>query len=404
MSFARNIMRELIEKRLWPVALTMVVAIVAITIIGGSGSTAGGGAQTLPIGPGDAANASSAVELLGPPSVRKRAGKIVDPFRRSTQATAAASGATNTAVRGTSTATAGGTTGSEAAGGTTGGATSSTRNSEDSDPGSTVEKAGPSAYDLTKVADVRFGKRGGPLKRIRNLAPLSELPSDDDAIVMFAGALKDRSVARFIIVAASGETTGSGECKTRNDRCVSIDMEAGDQQLFRVDGTEYELHLVGINSVRASTSGRAYDTRVRFGSSSAASDRSIARLTPLGGSEDPALLYLGVYDDGKRALFLLGRNASAQTQGDCIDGVACRVVGLRRGESGTVKVSSRRYVVKVETIRHLTLSAKAAARARARVASGGRDVLRELLEHAPTSDAMSHFGYSTDSGTIYRRD
>ncbi|MDQ3677794.1 MAG: hypothetical protein M3401_13510 [Actinomycetota bacterium] len=400
MSFARNTLRDLVEKRLWPVALLMVVAIAAITIIGGGGSRAGAGEETLPIAPGGAANASSAVQLLGPPSVRKRAGKVVDPFRRSPQAAPGTeSSSTSTAAGATSDESSGGSPG-----GTTGGTSSDPGKSDGSSDkeGSTVDKAGPSAYDLTKVADVRFGKRGATLKRIRNLAPLSELPSGDSAIVMFAGALKDRSVARFIIVASAGETTGTGECKTRNDRCVSIDMQAGDQQLFRVDGSEYELQLVGVNSVKASASGRAYDTRLRFGSSAGADDRSIARLSPLGGGENPALLYLGAYRDGERALFLLGRNASARTQGDCMDGATCRVFGLRDGESGTVKVSSRRYVIKVESVRRRTLSAKAAARARARVASGGREALRNMLEHGPTSDAMSHFRYSTDSGTIVR--
>lgn len=398
MSFARNIIRDLVDKRLWPFALLMVVAIVAIPLVMGGGSDAGSGDSSTPIAPAGATATSSAVELLPPPSVRKRAGKVVDPFRRKPVVDPDSTGASNTVVSGTTGGTTGGT-----GGGTTGGTTAdpgTTDGSQDKD-GSTVDEAGPSVYDLTKVADVRFGKRNGKLKRITNLAPLSELPSSGDSIVMFAGALKNKSVGRFIIVSNGGETTGDGECKTRGDACVSVDMEAGDRQYFRVDDVEYELQLVGINRVRNSGStGRAYSTRVTFGSGS---ERAITRLARLGGSGDnPGVLYLGVFSDGKQALFVLGPTASAKSDGECMDGAACRVIGLRSGDSGTVTVGASKHRLNVKSVRRLTMSATAAARARARVASGGRDVLRNMLKHGPTANALSRFRYSTDTGKISR--
>jgi len=281
---ARKIIEDLVEKRLWPVALLLVVALVAIPVIGGRGDpAAGAGEAALPIAPTDAVSTKQVLDLVGPPSVRKRAGALGDPFRRPAKAKELSTSPTSTD------ASSGGSGAAGASGGQDGAATAGTPASPTSNPTNgdksseptgdkssepTGGKVRPSAYDLSKVADVRFGKRGGTLKRLRNLEPLSPLPSAKDPIVMLAGALKATDEVRFLIVAGSGETSGNGRCKLKDERCVSVDMQIGDQQLFRVKGEEYELQLVSINSVRRAKS--TSRTRVRFGAA-AAGERSISR-------------------------------------------------------------------------------------------------------------------------------
>jgi hypothetical protein len=208
--------------------------------------------------------------------------------------------------------------------------------------------------------------------------------------------LKGKAVARFYITARKGETAGNGECKLKSDGCVSVDMQIGDQQLFRVNGVEYQLELVSINGV-ASGSGATDDprTRVRFGDDGAAT-HSIDRLKVLGGSgSDPVLLYLGVLEDGKRGLFVLGAHTHlTKNEGDCMDGDACRIIGLRRGDSAVVvSGASRTYALDVTSV---------TSRESADVADNGRDALRGLIAHHATAVALQDFRWAPDRGVIER--
>ena len=403
MSSVHKAIRDLVEKRLWPVALLMVVALVAIPVIGGRGGdpAAGAGEETLPIAPMDAVSTKQGLDLVGPPSVRKRAGALVDPFRRPAKAKEQSTSPPSTDASSSGSGAAGASGGQDEAA-TAGTPSSSASNTTNGDKGSepsgdkgsepTGGKIRPSAYDLSKVADVRFGKLGGTLKRSRSLAAASPLPSEKDPIVMLAGALKETDEVRFLIVAGSGETSGDGECKLKDARCVSVDMRIGERQLFRVKGEEYELQLVSINSVRRAKS--TSRTRVRFGAAGAG-ERSISRLEPLVGAADPALLYLGVYRDRKRALFVLGPNATAQSDGDCMDGPACRIIGLRKSETADVRVASRSYGLYVSTVAGKAPSSD-------KVAGDGRETLRTMLGDAATAGALGGFGYAKHRAVIVR--
>ena len=348
-------------------------------MIGGRGDpAAGAGEAALPIAPTDAVSTKQVLDLVGPPSVRKRAGALGDPFRRPAKAKELSTSPTSTD------ASSGGSGAAGASGGQDGAATAGTPASPTSNPTNgdksseptgdkssepTGGKVRPSAYDLSKVADVRFGKRGGTLKRLRNLEPLSPLPSAKDPIVMLAGALKATDEVRFLIGAGSGETSGNGRCKLKDERCVSVDMQIGDQQLFRVKGEEYELQLVSINSVRRAKS--TSRTRVRFGA--------------------PA----GVNSDRKRALFVLGPNATAQSDGRCMDGPACRIIGLRKSETAEVRVASRSYDLYVSTVAGKVPSSD-------KVAGDGRETLRTMLGDAATAGALGSFGYAKHRAVITR--
>jgi hypothetical protein len=86
MNAASKLLRDLVDKRLWPVALLLVVAIVAIPVLIGRSSSGSTGADSAAVAaaatPAPAAAPAPAVELVGPPSVRSRPGKVRDPFRR----------------------------------------------------------------------------------------------------------------------------------------------------------------------------------------------------------------------------------------------------------------------------------------------------------------------------------
>jgi hypothetical protein len=79
----RRFADDLIEKRLWPVVLALAIALIAIPVlIGRSGEPAGAPDAAVNPASGQIATATPAVELVGPPDVRTRAGELRDPFRR----------------------------------------------------------------------------------------------------------------------------------------------------------------------------------------------------------------------------------------------------------------------------------------------------------------------------------
>lgn len=282
MTFARNLIRDLVAKRLWPLALLLLVAIAGIPLALGGDETASTPADVAVSPTPTAAQAATAIELVGPASVRTRGGKLVDPFRR----TAARADAEPT------TSSAGGATGA------TGGATT------------------PSGSG----------------------SPNPATPSEEPA------ATRSRSV---------------------------------------------------------------YRTTVRWSSDAPPEDRRLARLTPLGGVIDPALLYLGVAPNGEHALFLLDPDATSTGDALCVD-ANCRMIALRSGESQIVDLKPeggepRRFELKIVSVKRDELkSATNAAKARAKVHSEGREVLRSLIKHRPTADVIGDYAYDTDRGVLVK--
>jgi hypothetical protein len=75
-----------------------------------------------------------------------------------------------------------------------------------------------------------------------------------------------------------------------------------------------------------------FRARVRWGADATADTRGLSRLQPLGGTTNPALLYLGTTADHARAVFLLGPNALADDEQLCAE-KTCRIIALKAGES-----------------------------------------------------------------------
>jgi len=92
MNSVRRFADDLIEKRLWPVVVLLAIALIAIPlVIGRSGDPASAPAATIAPAAAPVAAATPAVELVGPPDVRTRAGELRDPFRRKKARVASAS-------------------------------------------------------------------------------------------------------------------------------------------------------------------------------------------------------------------------------------------------------------------------------------------------------------------------
>jgi hypothetical protein len=247
MSFARNILRDLVEKRLWPVALLLVVAIVAIPVVGGGMSSSKGSSdESLPAAPDAATNASTAVELLGPPAVRKRPGKLVDPFRRS----AKKKDADATAAAPTTTAKTGGATAPDA---------SSTAPTTDTTPA--APKPSLSVYRTT----VRWGSGDG----VATARPIARLtPFGNDVLnpaVQYLGVSPGGKRALFLL---GPDAKSAGDAGCRESSCRLISLRAGDTQIVDLTPddavpSQFELEVVSVKRHAYSSAAKAAAARAK---------------------------------------------------------------------------------------------------------------------------------------------
>jgi hypothetical protein len=102
---------------------------------------------------------------------------------------------------------------------------------------------------------VRFGEaNGGELKRML-LPSLGGLPKEEEkeALLVYTGKVDHGHKARFL-VDASLDATGDGTCQPHPSNCETIDLAAGETEFFDVIDAEsgetiaqYELDLIKIN-------------------------------------------------------------------------------------------------------------------------------------------------------------
>ena len=147
-----------------------------------------------------------------------------------------------------------------------------------------------------------------------------------------------------------------------------------------------------------------YDLTVRFGDSSGELDRlTLKRLQPLPKAELPALIYLGVSQDGKSAIFLLEKGVESVGDGDCTPAPdKCETVSLRAGETEFIdvidedgNVSAQYQLDLVKIHRSETASATAAAAS----SKAGKLLLADRAE----TDGPAPFRFDAATGTLTRR-
>ena len=85
MPFLTNVWRDLVEKRLWPIALGLVAVLVAVPLtLGSGGSSASKPAGAAPAAGTTATTASTGEAVVSvkdaPPALRRRPGALRDPF------------------------------------------------------------------------------------------------------------------------------------------------------------------------------------------------------------------------------------------------------------------------------------------------------------------------------------
>jgi hypothetical protein len=243
MSLARAVFRELVDKRLWPLAVLLVVAIVAIPVLLGGGSSAAPSAASL-AAPPEATGAASPVQLLGPPSVRRRAGNVVDPFRRPPKP------AVKTGTTGTSSGGGGDTGGG---GGAPSDAGASSGGAAAPDPGPGPRPTKPNASHTVYRTTVRWSTDGAA--KPRRIARLTPFGGVRDPAVLYLGVDAQGAHALFLL---GPYTSSDGEAKCREATCRVIALKSGDKQLVDLaspgaKSVRFELELVSIHRVTMKT-------------------------------------------------------------------------------------------------------------------------------------------------------
>src|SRR5262245_18579471 len=198
MTFIRNILQDLVEKRLWPVALVLCAALIAIPMLMKKDAPVPTGSSPAP---STATLADASVEAVGAPArARLDVGKERDPFQptkpKATKADELSSTtpttATPTDVASTGTGTGAGSGGGSVDTGTGGGGGGTTPTTPVTPtPVPEPPKPGEMAWTL----DVQFGK-DGDTKPLKAVLPGRALPSSSDPVIIYLTAVDNGKGAR----------------------------------------------------------------------------------------------------------------------------------------------------------------------------------------------------------------
>ena len=262
MSAVSNVLRQLKQRRLWPVAILLVAALVAVPFaLAKDPEPVPPVAQAPVTDEGEDLRASEPIVTPADTAgSRKVIGDAKNPFgfaKDDTGSEAAAdSDVTAKADDGKTTTT---TTDSPSAGsptsggGTTGVApTSPTGPAAPATPAKTYDK-----YDLT----VRFGSFEGTPERM-TLKRLQPLPKTDLPALIYLGVSKDGKSALFLLEQGV-EVVGDGECDPMPEDCETLRLKAGETEFLDVVDeagnvtAQYQLDLLKIHKGETASASKA---------------------------------------------------------------------------------------------------------------------------------------------------
>jgi hypothetical protein len=246
MNAVTSIWRELMRRRLWPVAVLLVAALAAVPVL----LTRDAQPVAAPADPAPAVSAKADDTIAEPviakvqASDRDRRRRVLgarkDPFqpppvKKPKKAKKADAKADDTPTD---------TTGGGSSGGGGGGATAPT--------GPVAVAPKPKVYPADSLV-IRFGDAASDQLPKTVLRKLKPLPDDETALIVYMGLTDHGKKAKFL-VDDSLQVTGDGTCKPHPSNCETIELAVGETEFFDVIDPEtgdivssFELDLIKIN-------------------------------------------------------------------------------------------------------------------------------------------------------------
>jgi len=263
--FFGDVVYDLRSRRLLPVVILLVLALVAVPVLI---SQTGNGSSNASIKPASgSANAvpetERAVMAYLPSGIRNYKKRLDDqsaknPFRDQFSQPAAAASASSqlnstvtppAAVGASSAVGTSSTVGAGSGGSATSGSTTLTGPGDGSGSGGTKKKQKKSKKTTYSYSvSVYAGDVSAPLTSFPKIAPLTMLPSQDSSVVLFYGLSTDHKLALFLVSNKVDGLTGPGSCLPAPDDCSLLALPAGASEdlHYSKDGKTYRIAVAQI--------------------------------------------------------------------------------------------------------------------------------------------------------------
>jgi hypothetical protein len=275
--FIQDLWADLREKRLWPVALALLVGLVAVPLV-----VAQPAEDPAPLPPvkEQVETPDSGVEVVAADNSLGKGSALdlfdpKDPFRppeavlqEGEDSSPAGAGSDSAAGAGASGDDDGGGSGGSSGGGTTDGGSGGTGGGAPPPQRRTTEQ-------FTYVIDVSF-RRNDRVRRIKGMTRLRMLPSQNTPLLIFLGVDASASNAVFL-VDSTLEGAGEGTCKPKASECAFLYLGAGAEHEFTdEDGNSYTLRVDQIRRVKVRAVSSRGSRRPEEGSDASAQSKRFA--------------------------------------------------------------------------------------------------------------------------------
>jgi hypothetical protein len=270
MTFVRNLLSDLVAKKLWPAVVLLVVAGIAIPAILLTGREEIGPSIPLPAETATGVTPLVSVTEDGPRGGKGPIGR--NPFRQpaapkqesETTSSASEAGAVPATGAGVPGDTGGSLPGLDDIGVVPVDGGDDTGSTTDATAG--TDTGGETEGKVSYAVDVRFGPDGATEPR-RDLARLAPLPSQAEPYFVFLGVAADGETALFLI-ASDATATGDGVCKPSAEQCDRVELKAGQTAFFDVttptaETKRYQLDVAAVRKVHSADSSAATAARNR---------------------------------------------------------------------------------------------------------------------------------------------
>jgi hypothetical protein len=259
--------KQLVDNKLWPLAVLLVAALVAVPMLLKKDPVT----DSLPVAtsvPGDSQGATKSVVSLSDAGKRDRVRAVLgdrkDPFRPAQFHHVAKSedGLTTAGVETKVDVPTGGGTPTDVGGGLP------------TDPTVvTTPTPAPKIYELLSLT-VRFGQTTGPLTT-REVKRLTGLPGGTHPAALYLGPSDDHKSAVFV-VDAGVEVLGDGTCDPTPENCQTLTMREGETVFLTRGAKQYELDLVKIHTSKTTDAAEAAESRTTVAKNGRKSLRKMA--------------------------------------------------------------------------------------------------------------------------------